>query len=136
MNKKHYKDSKSIIFFDDNCVLCSYSIQYLIKKDLENQFLFAPLQGKLAKKSIDFIYIKKLDTFVILNNYNSYLKGRAIKFIIRNLKSLSFYKWILFIPNPILDLAYSFVGKIRYKVFGKSKNCLHLNKELGKRFLI
>ena len=133
MNSKPYKN---IIFYDDNCVLCSHSIQFLIKKDLQNQFLFAPLQGKLAKKSIDLIYIKKLDSFVVLSNCNSYVKGKAIKFIIQNLKTLSFYKWVLFIPNPILDLAYSFIGKIRYKVFGKSKNCLYLNKKLKNRFII
>ena len=130
------KSYKNIIFYDDNIFLCNHSIQFLIKKDPQNQFVFAPLQGKLAKKSIDLIYIKKLDSFVILSNCNSYVKARAIKFIIRHLETLSFYKWVLFIPNPILDLAYSFVGKIRYKVFGKSKNCLYLNKEIKKRFII
>ena len=130
------KSYKNIIFYDDNCVLCNHSIQFLIKKDLQNQFVFAPLQGKLAKKSIDLIYIKKLDSFVVLSNGNSYVKGKAIKFIIQNLKTLSFYKWVLFIPNSILDLVYSFIGKIRYKVFGKSKNCLYLNKKIKKRFII
>jgi predicted DCC family thiol-disulfide oxidoreductase YuxK len=130
------KSYKNIIFYDDNCVLCNHSIQFLIKKDIQNQFVFAPLQGKLAKKSIDLIYIKKLDSFVVLSNGNSYVKGKAIKFIIQNLKTLSFYKWVLFIPNSILDLVYSFIGKIRYKVFGKSKNCLYLNKKIKNRFII
>ena len=130
------KSYKNIIFYDDNCVLCNHSIQFLIKKDLQNQFVFAPLQGKLAKKSIDLIYIKKLDSFVVLSNGNSYVKGKAIKFIIQNLKTLSFYKWVLFVPNSILDLVYSFIGKIRYKVFGKSKNCLYLNKNIKNRFII
>ena len=130
------KSYKNIIFYDDNCVLCNHSIQFLIKKDLQNQFVFAPLQGKLAKKSIDLIYIKKLDSFVVLSNGNSYVKGKAVKFIIQNLKTLSFYKWVLFIPNSILDLVYSFIGKIRYKVFGKSRNCLYLNKKIKNRFII
>ena len=130
------KSYKNIIFYDDNCVLCNHSIQFLIKKDLQNQFVFAPLQGKLAKKSIDLIYIKKLDSFVVLSNGNSFVKGKAIKFIIQNLKTLSFYKWVLFVPNSILDLVYSFIGKIRYKVFGKSKNCLYLNKKIKNRFII
>jgi predicted DCC family thiol-disulfide oxidoreductase YuxK len=130
------KSYKNIIFYDDNCVLCNHSIQFLIKKDIQNQFVFAPLQGKLAKKSIDLIYIKKLDSFVVLSNGNSYVKGKAVKFIIQNLKTLSFYKWVLFIPNSILDLVYSFIGKIRYKVFGKSKNCLYLNKKIKNRFII
>lgn len=132
----HLNSYKNIIFYDDNCVLCNHSIQFLIKKDLQNQFVFAPLQGKLAKKSIDLIYIKKLDSFVVLSNGNSYVKGKAVKFIIQNLKTLSFYKWVLFIPNSILDLVYSFIGKIRYKVFGKSKNCLYLNKKIKNRFII
>ena len=136
MNDKYFQETKNIIFYDDNCVLCNYSIQFVIKNDPKSQFLFAPLQGKLAKKSIDLIYIKKLDTLVISSNGNSYVKGKAIKFIIRHLKSLSLYKWVLFIPNPILNLAYFFLGKIRYKFFGKSKNCLYLNKQLKKRFII
>jgi predicted DCC family thiol-disulfide oxidoreductase YuxK len=133
---ENLKPTKIIIFYDDNCVLCNHSIQFLIKRDIQKQFLFSPLQGKLAKKLIDPNYIKKLDSFVIFTKSNTYIKGKAIKFIINNLKSLYFYKWILFIPNPILDLAYSLIGKIRYKVFGKSKNCLYLNEKLKTHFIV
>ena len=136
MINKNSKPIKIIIFYDDNCVLCSYSIRFLIKKDSENYFLFSPLQGKLAKKSINPRYIKNLDSFVILSKSNTYVKGAAIKIIINNLKNLYFYKWVLFIPNPILDLIYSLVGNIRYKIFGKSQNCLYLNEELKNRFII
>ena len=133
---ENLKPTKIIIFYDANCVLCSHSIQFLIKRDIQKQFLFSPLQGKLAKKSIDPNYIKKLDSFVILTKSNTYIKGKAIKFVINNLKSLYFYKWVLFIPSPILDLAYSLIGKIRYKVFGKSKNCLYLNEKLKTHFIV
>ena len=136
MTKIYAYSKKKIIFYDDNCALCNYSIQFVIKKDTKNQFLFASLKGKFAKKTIEAIHIKNLDSLVIFDDFNIYVKGKAIKFIIRNLENLSFYKWVLFIPNPILDIAYSFIGKIRYNVFGKSKNCLYLNKKIKNRFII
>ena len=65
---ENLKPTKIIIFYDDNCVLCSHSIQFLIKRDIQKQFLFSPLQGKLAKRLIDPNYIKKLE-----NKFASYL---------------------------------------------------------------
>ena len=42
-----------LIFYDGECGFCQFWIQFLLKRDYKNYFLFAPLQGKLALKYIE-----------------------------------------------------------------------------------
>gem|GEM_PF-342903 len=42
-----------LIFYDGECGFCQFWIQFLLKRDHKNYFLFTPLQGKLALKYIE-----------------------------------------------------------------------------------
>ena len=132
---KFYK-AKNVIFYDDNCVLCNFSVSFIIKNDPDHKFYFSPIQGNIAKKVLDIKYINNINSLVLLSNFEVYTKARALKYIIYSLYKLKFYKFIIFIPNPILNIIYNMIAKIRYKVFGKSKSCLYLDQSLNKRFLI
>ncbi|MGH2566466.1 MAG: thiol-disulfide oxidoreductase DCC family protein, partial [Ginsengibacter sp.] len=41
---------QSIILFDGVCNLCNVAVQFVIKRDRKNQFVFASLQSEEAKK--------------------------------------------------------------------------------------
>ena len=128
--------AKNIIFYDDNCALCNFSVHFIIKNDPEHKFYFSPIQGRIANKVLDIKYIKNINSLVLLSNFEVYTKARALKYIVYSLCKLKFYKFIIFIPNPILNIIYTIIAKIRYKIFGKSKSCLYLDQNLNKRFLI
>ncbi|WP_414706419.1 thiol-disulfide oxidoreductase DCC family protein, partial [Salinivirga sp.] len=42
--------NKPVVFFDGNCGLCSRSINFIIKHDRYQHFLFCPLQSKTAEE--------------------------------------------------------------------------------------
>ncbi|WP_286827645.1 thiol-disulfide oxidoreductase DCC family protein, partial [Maribacter sp. UBA4516] len=41
--------NKQLILFDGVCNLCNASVQYVIKHDKNNVFMFAPLQGETGQ---------------------------------------------------------------------------------------
>ena len=129
-------NEKPIIFYDEVCALCNYSLKFLINNDERNFFLFSPLQGQIAKQMLDEDYQKNLNTFVIVNNNKIHTKAKAIKFLIRNVEGFKKFSFLLLIPSPIIDLFYVLVGQIRYKVFGKTKNCLYLDNRFKNKFLV
>ena len=43
----------SIILFDGVCNLCNGAVQFVIKRDSKNQFLFASLQSEEGKKILE-----------------------------------------------------------------------------------
>lgn len=129
-------NEKPIIFYDEVCALCNYSLKFLINNDKRNFFLFSPLQGQIAKQMLDEDYQKNLNTFVIVNNNKIHTKAKAIKFLIRNVEGFKKFRFLLLIPSPIIDLFYVLVGQIRYKVFGKTKNCLYLDNRFKNKFLV
>ena len=48
-----YYKTKNVIFYDDNCALCNFSISFIIKNDPDHKFYFSPIQGNLAKKVLN-----------------------------------------------------------------------------------
>ena len=56
--------TRSILFFDGNCGLCSRSVRFLIKKDRHLRLYFAPLQGITAQAILHADYRELLDTVV------------------------------------------------------------------------
>ena len=56
-----------IIFFDGLCPFCHFWVQYILKKDQNNKFLFAPLQGKIANELLPSVFLS-VDTIVLLED--------------------------------------------------------------------
>jgi predicted DCC family thiol-disulfide oxidoreductase YuxK len=111
-------------------------LKFLINNDKKKKILFSPLQGQIAKQMLNEDYQKNLNTFVIINNNKIHTKAKAIKFLIRNVEGFKKFSFLLLIPSPIIDLFYVLVGQIRYKFFGKTKNCLYLDNRFKNKFLV
>ena len=79
-------NNKPIIFYDEVCALCNFSLKFLINNDVSNMLLFSPLQGKVAKQMLSEDYQKNLNTLVIVNNCEIYTKANAIKFLIEHIQ--------------------------------------------------
>ena len=59
--------SKTIIFYDGVCFVCSSAIKTLIKIYKKNILYFSPLQSNFAKSTIDKKYLEKLDTVIAVS---------------------------------------------------------------------
>ena len=125
-------DSHPIVLYDGVCGLCNRLVQFLLKHDYDDNFRFASLQSELANT----VLIRHshdphdLDTVYVVRNYgldNEALLARsdAILFMLAKLGGI----WKLagvgrVLPRGSRDLAYKFVARNRYRVFGKNESCM------------
>jgi len=131
-------EGQHIILFDGVCNLCSRTVVFIIKRDKEQQFKFAPLQSDAGKKisaqlnlpSVDF------DSLVYLNENKLFLRSDAVLHILKDIG----YPWKIFfafvvLPKPLRDAVYDLIARNRYRFFGKRAACMIPTTETAQRFL-
>ena len=62
-----------LVFYDGQCGLCDHAVQFLLKADKKNKFLFAPLQGTTALQELKDMAEKdkREDTLILVENYQT-----------------------------------------------------------------
>jgi len=130
---------KQLILFDGICNLCNSSINYVIKHDKNNAFMFAPLQSEAGKDIINHFNLDTSKTDSIL--LYSEEKGLKIKSsaALAIASKLGFPRNLLVVfyvvPTFIRNWVYNYVAKNRYKWYGKKDACMIPTPELKAKFL-
>lgn len=120
------KRPKSIVFFDGVCNLCNASIDFILKRDSKNQFLVGALQEDFSKKILSNYSVKQdyLDSLILLEGSQIYFKSSAALRIARQLKGFWPIFYILIVlPLWVRDPIYDWIGRNRYRWFGKKNTC-------------
>jgi predicted DCC family thiol-disulfide oxidoreductase YuxK len=132
-------EGKQIVLFDGVCNLCNRSVQFVIRRDRNDRFRFASLQGEMGRKLLAErgIDTATTDSIILIDpGVAWYVKSDAALEIARSLKG---YGWLplLFgwLPRPLRDAAYDLVARNRYRWFGKQEQCMVPSPELRGRFL-
>ncbi len=130
--------ANKVIFFDGVCNLCSGFVQFIIKQDKKQQFSFAALQSKYAQealKSYD-LNTSELQSVVFITNNRVYTKSDAAIEIAKQLGGLWYLlSGLKIFPLSFRNWVYDFIGKNRYKWFGKTDSCMVPSETLKSRFL-
>lgn len=130
--------NKSVILFDGVCNLCNASINFIIKHDKNEHFVFASLQSDAAKEILLHFPAKKnkLDSILLIENEIIYDKSTAALLISRKLSGgFKFLYAFRILPKFIRDALYNLIAKNRYHWFGKKETCMLPSLEIKKRFL-
>tara|TARA_B100000676_G_scaffold134082_1_gene132987 strand:- start:981 stop:1367 length:387 start_codon:yes stop_codon:yes gene_type:complete len=115
--------TKTVIYYDGICLLCSWQINTLLKLDKKNILHFSPLQSQYAKANLDEEVILNLDTVIVKRNNEIFSKSKAAFVVLEELQSPLRFLFYL-IPNFLADKVYDFVAKRRYSWFGKKEECI------------
>ncbi len=128
--------SDSVVFFDGVCNLCNSTVQWLIRRDKNNQLKYASLQSQFADRTITEAAIRNTDSIVFYKNQRFYTKSTAVIQILRTLGFPYLLSGILLIvPKFIRDWVYDTVARNRYKWFGKREQCMVPDPSLKSKFL-
>lgn len=134
----HSSDLKSILLFDGICNLCNNSVQFILKRDTNEQFIFASLQSDAAKNVLLQYKMKNyaLNSLVLIEDGQVFQKSTAVLKVCRHLR----WPWKVFyvfmvIPKFLRDGIYDFVAKRRYHWFGKKDSCVMMIPEYKNRFI-
>lgn len=130
---------KKIILFDGICNLCDATVQYVIKKDVNDVFRFVAIQSELGQKIIDYIKVdtSQTDSIILyIPGKAYYVKADAAFNIAKDLEGLiSLTSYLTILPNFLKNFGYDFVAKNRYKWYGKKDSCMMPTPELKSKFL-
>ncbi|GAA3555444.1 thiol-disulfide oxidoreductase DCC family protein [Snuella lapsa] len=130
---------KNLILFDGICNLCNGAVQYIIKYDKKDVFLFAPLQSNIGKQIIKTHHIDTGKTDSIL----LFVPGKGISSkstaALKIASQLGFPNNLMvvffIVPAFIRNWAYDYIAKNRYRWYGKKDACMVPTPELRSKFL-
>ena len=128
----------SIILFDGVCNLCNGAVQFVIKRDNKNQFLFASLQSEEGKQILENYNfpVNKRDSFLLNEDGKVYDRSTAALRVLKNLSwPWSLLYGFIIVPKSIRDSVYNWTAKNRYQWFGRKDECMIPTPELKAKFL-
>ena len=128
---------KQLILFDGVCNLCNSSINYVIKHDKNNVFMFAPLQSDIGKQISNKFNISKINSiFLYSEGKNLKIKSSAAISIGSKLGFPGSLLPVFYIVPPFIrNWVYDYIAKNRYKWYGKQNVCMIPTPELQEKFL-
>jgi predicted DCC family thiol-disulfide oxidoreductase YuxK len=130
--------SDRIILFDGICNLCNSFVQFVIRHDPERKFRFGSLQSATGKALLEQFEPEqgRPDSVVLLAEGKVYRQSAAALKIFRELGGpWSLLYGFMVIPPFIRDAVYRLIAQNRYRMFGKSAECMIPSAELRDRFL-
>jgi len=130
---------KQLILFDGVCNLCNNTVQYVIKHDKNNMFMFAALQSDIGKQVINEFNIDatKVDSILLYSKEKgiSYKSSAALKIANGLGFPYNLMSTFFIVPPFIRNWVYDYVAKNRYKWYGKKDTCMVPTPELQVKFL-
>lgn len=130
--------SHDTILFDGVCAFCDGAIRFIIDKEREPHFKFAPLQSPagqrlLAEHGLGPDWMR---SYVLVSGGLAYVKSEATIRIAPWLR----WPWRAFgllrvLPRGLVDFFYDIIAKNRYRWFGKYDTCRLMTPDLAARFL-
>lgn len=127
-----------VVLFDGVCNLCNGSVRFVIERDPDKHFQFAPLQSATATTLIGGTADPHAmpDSIVLVDDGRLYVRSTAALRIARRLRFPWPLLWVFMaVPRPLRDWVYDVIARHRYGWFGKRDTCMVPTKEIRDRFL-
>jgi predicted DCC family thiol-disulfide oxidoreductase YuxK len=133
-----------ILLYDGVCGLCNRFVQFILRRDREEVFRFAWLQGARAGRILQRhgISASDLDTVYVVVNCDRLderllTRSDAVMFVLKELggrwRVAEFFLRLL--PRFLRDAGYNAVARQRYRLFGRSEICRLPSDQDRSRFL-
>ena len=121
-----------MLLYDGVCALCDGFVRFLVARDRERRFRYAPLQSELAREVLSphGEDPAQLSTVFLIQSFGQ----RDQRLLCRSRAALAALRalgggWGLaarvlsILPTFLLDAAYRVVVRVRYSVFGRYDSC-------------
>jgi predicted DCC family thiol-disulfide oxidoreductase YuxK len=131
------RDTK-IIFFDSDCLLCLWSVRFVLRHDKIGDIFFAGIQSNFARENLSYDQIDFENPASIIYSKQSqfFLKSDAVFEISKNfgfiLRTVAIFR---IVPKPIRDWLYDWIAANRFRIFGKPTACYIPPESISHRFL-
>lgn len=127
-----------VVLFDGVCNLCSAWTRFLIKHDPEGRFKLCSIQSVKGQEILVWAGLSpaNVNTMVYVQDGRALLRSSAFLGIMKDLG----FPWSLLglfsiVPRGIRDFLYNRVAENRYRLFGRSDQCMMPSPEHRARFI-
>ena len=137
MIKKEMDTSKYYVFYDGDCGFCNFWVQWILKNDLKDQFMFAALQSDFGQEFLKErgLETKQLSTLYLWKPQSFYLKKSEAALKIASILGgkYSFIGYLSFVPKFISDFVYDKIAENRKKL--ATNTCFLPNEKERAKFV-
>lgn len=127
-----------VLLFDGDCAFCNGCVRWLLRHERRPRYRFAPLQSAAAAPLLATHGIAggDLSSMVVLDGGKVYLKSAAALHLLRETR----WPWPLLrvfavLPRPPRDAVYDYVGRHRYRWWGRAASCVLADAACQSRLL-
>jgi len=130
-------EDKHIVFFDGECGVCNFWVQWILERDKNDRFMFASLQSEFGQKFLSErgLEAKIFNTLYLWKpRHYYYTKSRAvlqIAHILGGIYKLSAVGKIF--PTFLSDQVYDLISRNRMKM--ANQKCFLPDQEQKKKFI-
>ena len=121
----------SVLCYDGVCALCNGFVRFVLRRDPQRRFRFAPLAGRFAQAVLarHAEAVAGRDTMVLVLHAGTaservLVRSTAALHLVAALtgpcRLLAVFRLV---PRPLRDLVYDLVARVRYRVFGRHDAC-------------
>lgn len=128
----------AVVLFDGVCNLCTWSVQFIIRRDPKGYFKFGAMQSEAGRKLLKNHRIRSEtgDTIILIEGSRYFTKSDAALRIANWLSGFwRILRVLAIIPRPMRNWCYDIIAKNRYRWFGKAKTCMVPSVENLNRFI-
>lgn len=130
--------TQRLVLFDGVCNFCNFWIQFALKRDQKRRLKFTSLQGETAHQLLPRYHIDPtvLTSVIFIDDGKVYRESSAALRVCRYLDGgWKLLYGLMIIPVFIRDGIYKWIGRNRYKWFGKTETCMLPTPEQRERFV-
>ena len=127
-----------LVLFDGVCNFCNFWIQFALKRDKKGKLTFGSLQGEAAQRVLPQYNIDPtiLTSVIFIEDGIAYRESTAALKVCRHLDGgWKLLYALIIIPAFLRDGIYKWIGKNRYKWFGKQESCMLPTPQQRSRFV-
>ena len=128
----------SFLFYDGTCALCHGFVRWVLARDRNARFQFAPLHGETFAQMVPPEQRAGLpDSVVVRDDAGAlHVESDAVVFVLRALGRHRSAALLGALPRPLRDFGYRLIARVRYALFGRKEElCPVVPPELRERFL-
>jgi predicted DCC family thiol-disulfide oxidoreductase YuxK len=130
--------TSAVVLFDGVCSLCTWSVQFILRRDPVGYFRFAALQSPIGQQLLRThgLSTAPYSSVVLIEQQAAYTASDAALRIARHLSGV----WpclglLLFVPRSLRDGIYHWIASHRYRWFGQTESCMIAAPGVRERFL-
>ncbi|MGB7068239.1 MAG: DCC1-like thiol-disulfide oxidoreductase family protein [Pyrinomonadaceae bacterium] len=128
----------ALVLFDGVCNFCNGSVNFIIARDPNGYFKFAPLQSEIGRDQICRlgINVSDIDSIILIDDGRPYYHSTAALKIAGQLSGLwPLLRVLMIVPRPLRDAFYKIIARYRYRLFGRTEACMVPTPEVRQRFI-